>query len=234
MEAAVKNMISAKSGSSDATATLVGRTASLPGGAFASFAWSVLGHGLVYGALVVILNVAYKAKPPEPSYVSLDMQEFDRPPEPEKKVQRVMRSPAPKEQVVQKAPPDNSPKELQDEKSDVAGTQKAAPTQNLGNTGDGTAATTPYYKIKPKYPKAALIAQVEGWVLLQIDITEQGEVENIRVVGGEQRNMFEGEAKRAVAQYKYKPFTDQSGKPVRKMDHQVRVNFHLVDDEAGT
>lgn len=194
---------------------------------------SVLAHGTIYGILVLLLNITLTPRQVQPDYVDLDMQEFDAPPAPEKKEQRVVRSPEPKSPVVQKAAPDNSPKELQDEKSDVAGTQVAKPEANTGSNNDGTAASTPYYKVRPKYPRAAQIAGIEGWVLLEIDITEQGTVENIRVVGGEQRSMFEAEAKRAVAQYKYKPFTDASGRPYKKVDHQVRVNFHFDDNEAG-
>ncbi|PMU07085.1 TonB system transport protein TonB, partial [Pseudomonas sp. FW305-20] len=33
---------------------------------------------------------------------------------------------------------------------------------------------------------------------MKIDINEKGEVENVRVTGGEQRSMFEVEARRSV------------------------------------
>jgi TonB family protein len=136
---------------------------------------------------------------------------------------------------VQKALPDDAPKELQDEKGEVAGTQKAQPDTNLGNTSGGDAAATPYYKIKPKYPQAARISGTEGYVLLEIDIKEDGSVENVRIVGGENRNMFGSEARRAVEQWKYRPFMDTAGHPIKKIDHQVRVNFRLAEDEqAGT
>ncbi len=198
-----------------------------------SLFWSILAHGVLYGGLVVALNISF-AKKEITEYVSLDMQEFDSPPVPEKKEQRVKSTPKPVAPAEASVRPDNTPKELQDEKSDVTGTQAANPEVNTGTTPDGNAASTPYYKVKPKYPKAAWLAQLEGWVLLQIDITETGEVENIRVVAGEQRNMFEGEAKRAVLKYKYKPFTDASGQPYRKTDHQVRVNFRIADEESGS
>lgn len=198
-----------------------------------SVLFSVFVHALVYGSLVVVLNLNLGKKEAPQEYLDLGYEAFDTPPVPEKQERKVVKSPEPQAPVDSKAIPDDKAKELQDEKSEVTGTQVARQENNLGSDSDGTAASTPYYKIKPKYPKAALIAGVEGWVLLQIDINEQGEVENIRVVDGEQRNMFEGEAKRAVAQYKYKPFTDASGKPIRKADRQVRVDFHLVEQAAG-
>lgn len=199
-----------------------------------SFFWSIFAHAALYGGLVVALNLSFAKKETAPEFVTLDMQEFDTPPVPAKQEPRVMRSPKSVAPVEAKVKPDFSPRELQDEKGEVVSTQIAKPEVNTGSASEGTAASTPYYKIKPKYPKAALLAQVEGWVLLQIDINESGEVENIRVVGGEQRSMFEGEAKRAVAQYKYKPFTDSNGHPHRKTDHQVRINFRLVDEESGS
>ncbi|WP_371917836.1 TonB family protein, partial [Pseudomonas sp. FW305-20] len=82
----------------------------------------------------------------------------------------------------------------------MAGAQKASaqPVASTGATGAGSAVATPYYKIKPKYPRAALASGVEGWVTMKIDINEKGEVENVRVTGGEQRSMFEVEARRSV------------------------------------
>ena len=200
-----------------------------------SMLYSMLVHGLIYGTLIAILSAGFGKKEAPQDFLDLGYQTFDAPPDPAQEVKKVVRAPDPVTPSDTKVQPDNAPKELQDEKGEVAGTQVATKTESTkGADTDGQAATTPYYKIKPKYPRAALIAGVEGWVLLQIDINEQGEVENVRVVGGEQRNMFESEAKRAVAQYKYKPFVDGSGKPFRKVDHQVRVNFKLVDEEAGS
>src|SRR5690606_28276673 len=121
----------------------------------------------------------------EEEYIDLAYETFDEPPIPEEKVQRVRNSSAPTQPVDVKAPPDNSPKELHDENSEVAGTQKAKEESNIGSTSNGQASSTPYYKIRPKYPKAALLSGVEGWVLMEIDINENGEVENIRVLDGE-------------------------------------------------
>jgi len=199
-----------------------------------SILWSVLAHGALYGALVVALNISFNGTVKAPDYLTLDMQEFDAPPAPEKKEQRVAKSPEPKAPVEKMVKPDNSPKELQDEKSDVAGTQTAKPETNIGSDNNGTAASTPYYRIKPKYPKAAWLAQVEGWVECKFDLNEQGEVENIHSCQGEQRSMFESAAKQALAQFKYKPVTDASGKPVRQNDRTFRFEFNLKDEESGS
>jgi TonB family protein len=198
-----------------------------------SFLFSILAHAALYGVLVGALGLHFSKPEPKQEYLDLGYQEFEAPPVPEQEEHRVKHSVDPVAPVDAKVQPDNTPKELQDEKGEVAGTQKETKETNLGNETKGTAEATPYYKIKPKYPKAALIDGVEGWVLTEFDITESGEVENVRVVAGEHREMFQNEARRAVEQYKYKPFVDQAGRPIRKTAHQVRVNFSLKD-EAGS
>lgn len=144
--------------------------------------------------------------------------------------------PMPKVQPVAEVKPvepvktDSAARELQDEKSDVVGTSQAAVQKPAAMGGEGTGTNaSPFYKIKPKYPKAALIAGDEGWILLKIDVKEDGTVDNVRVVGGEKRNLFQDEARRAVAQWKYRPFLDANGNPLRVADHQVRVDFNLAN-----
>ncbi len=206
-----------------------------PKSASGSFLFSLGVHILIYGSLVWLLSLRSTSTAPKDDYIDLGYQTFDAPPEPTQVVKRVERAPDPMTPVDTKVTPDNSPKELQDEKGDVAGTQAAAkPVANTGADSNGTAATTPYYKIKPKYPQAALANGTEGWVMMQIDITETGAVENIRIVDGEQRGLFQSEARRAVAQWKYRPFMDPGGHPLRKADHTVRVDFKLQDVDQGS
>ena len=200
-----------------------------------AFVLAILAHVAIYGILVLALGIGYGTPEPKPEYLDLGYQTFDAPPAPEKKEQRVVKS---KEAVTPpdpKAVREDSPKELQDEKGEVAGTQRAKTENTIGSESNGTAASTPYYKIKPKYPKVALIAGTEGWILLEVDITPEGSVENVRIIDGEQRNLFGSEARRAVEQWKYRPFMDSAGHPVRKSSHQVRVDFKLNEIEsAGT
>ncbi|MCM2280340.1 MAG: TonB family protein [Bdellovibrionaceae bacterium] len=169
-------------------------------------------------------------------YIDLGYEQFDEPP---------AETPAPprpttRNEVTEAAPEpqptkmDTSPRELQDESSTIAGTQEAKPAPlATAAPGSGTSvADVPYYKIKPKYPRDALLAGVEGFVDLKIDVREDGSVDNIRSVGGRQADMFESEARRAVAKWKYKPFINEAGHPIRKADHQVRVEFKLQESET--
>ncbi len=198
-----------------------------------AFLWAVLSHIGIYLTVVFVLGSSLNQAlaPKKEETIDFGYQTFDEPPPEVKEVRRVVKAPDPETPVEKKSVPDNSPKELQDDKGVVSGTQGPAKpvASQVGSDSNGTAASTPYYRIKPKYPKAALVSGAEGWVMMQIDINEKGEVENVRVVDGEQKNLFQSEARRAVEQWKYKPFVDSSGKPFRKIDHQVRVDFKLQD-----
>ena len=124
--------------------------------------------------------------------------------------------------------------EMQDEKSEVQSLQKE---KSKPLTAAPTSATTysdvPYYKIKPKYPKDALEAGLEGNVKMTIDILEDGTVENIKVTGGEKLSTFESAAMRSVTKWKYKPFTDTAGNPIKKSNYMVQVDFKIKDEIAS-
>ncbi len=188
-------------------------------------------HAGLYGAIVLVLGAGFLRSAPAPMLdAEVGYEILDAPPAPTEKVAKVVHQREP-EPVQPKVKTDASARELQDEKSDVTGTSQASvvkPAQ-VGSEGQGDANATPFYKIKPKYPRAALIAGDEGWIELRIDVNEKGEVENVRIVGGEKRNMFQDEARRAVQQWKYRPFLDASGAPIRKADYPVRIDFHLAD-----
>jgi TonB family protein len=178
---------------------------------------SVATHLLVMGAVkygyLFSLNTT---APVQESYVDLGYETFDE-------------APIPPPAVVKS-------EEIQDEKSEVVGLQKKVETPSVApaTTATTTYADVPYYKIKPKYPKDALEAGLEGHVNMSIDILEDGSVDNVKVTGGENLNSFESAAMRAVAKYKYKPFTDAAGNPIKKTNHLVKVDFILKDELSST
>lgn len=192
---------------------------------------SIAAHGLICAVVVGMLSSHLAEKKAPLGSVDLEYEVLDAPPEPEKIIKPVVRRVEPK--LVETTPVKATApvaQELQDTKGEVAGTQAAqAPQAQTAGDAASSAASTPFYKVKPKYPKAALIAGDEGWVMMKIDINEGGEVENVRVIDGVKRNLFQDEARRAVEKWKYRPFTDSSGQAVRKADHQVRVDFKLQD-----
>ncbi|MGE4131331.1 MAG: TonB family protein [Bdellovibrionales bacterium] len=196
--------------------TLAARVFS-PKSGLGSIFYSVGVHAIIAASVIYGLRFQLAPSAPVEEYVDMDYEVLEAPP--------------------QAAPPkvvETRTEELQDQKSEVVGTQEKKEEKGEGTQVQNTPQPTlPYYKIKPKYPRAALLSGTEGWVMLVIDVNEKGEVENIRVVDGEQRNMFQSEARRAVEQWKYRPFVDGEGHPVRKVDHQVRVDFRLTDEEEA-
>lgn len=167
---------------------------------------------------------------PAESYVDFGYEEFEEPPQIVQDVKQVEVKPDIQEPV-QNDPTPVAAQEMQDTTSEVAGLQKEAPKETPKTTVVNTSNFTdvPYYKVKPKYPKEALAQGIEGHVLLEIDVLQDGSVENLKVLSGEKLNVFETEARRAVSKYKYKPFTDDTGTPVVKHNHLVKVEFKLVD-----
>lgn len=207
------------------------RSAISPKSSSGSFAWAIVAHATLFGGILAVLNSGF-FKPPRPISVAEEIayETFSVPPAPAEIARPVARTPEPEVPQQPQSHVDTAPHEMQDTQSTIAGTQATAKVpSSTGAQGVGDARATPYYKIKPKYPRAALSAGVEGWILLKIDVNEKGEVENVRIVGGQERGMFQDEARRAVEKWKYKPFLDASGKPARKADHEVRVDFKLQD-----
>lgn len=191
---------------------------------------SVVAHLIVFAAFKVS-NMIPHAAPiiNEEQYIDLGYQAFDEVP------QVVDRLPAKVDQEVvpDKAEPvTTAATEMQDQSSDIQGLQKEA-VQPKATASTGTFTTVPYYKIKPKYPKDALESGLEGHVMLTIDILEDGSVENIKVTGGEKLGVFESAATRAVSKWKYKPFTDDSGHPIKKSQQMVKVDFKIKDELAN-
>ncbi len=78
-------------------------------------------------------------------------------------------------------------------------------------------------RIVPEYPPIAVRAHVEGTVLLEIDVDEEGNVTDVRVLQG--NPLLVPEAVRAVKQWKYSP-TLLNGEPIPILS-TVKVEFHL-------
>jgi periplasmic protein TonB len=193
--------------------------------------YSVTIHLSLVGAVNGISRIPSEPVKDETVQEPDDYQYLDVPPEKSDEEKTIINTPTPA--VEPTTPQENvqpSDKELHDEKGETAGTkeeEKQAAGYGSKNRGDSTA--TAYYKIRPKYPRAAAIRGIEGWVMLKVDVTEKGEVQNVRVLEGKNTNYFAFEAKRAVEKWKYRPFLNKDRVPIKRKDVMIRVDFKMKD-----
>ena len=78
-------------------------------------------------------------------------------------------------------------------------------------------------KVAPVYPPLARQARIQGVVILQAQISKEGNIENLQLISG--HPMLAPAAIDAVKQWKYKPYL-LNGEPV-EVETQVQVNFTL-------
>ncbi|HYM79697.1 MAG TPA: energy transducer TonB [Candidatus Dormibacteraeota bacterium] len=79
-------------------------------------------------------------------------------------------------------------------------------------------------KVPPTYPPLARQARIQGTVLLQAEISKDGNIINLQLISG--HPMLAPAAIEAVKQWKYKPYL-LNGEPV-EVETQVQVNFTLA------
>jgi periplasmic protein TonB len=79
-------------------------------------------------------------------------------------------------------------------------------------------------KVPPQYPPLARQARIQGVVVLQAQISKEGNIQNLQLISG--HPMLAPAAIEAVKQWKYKPYL-LNGEPV-EVDTQVQVNFTLA------
>lgn len=101
------------------------------------------------------------------------------------------------------------------------------------DTGDLNFVATdrsPMHKLraKPRYPKAAKRAKIEGTVYLEFDINIRGATENIKVLESQPKGVFDQAAISAVKKWRYQPKVND-GKKVRTRNFRNRINFKLGD-----
>ncbi len=80
-------------------------------------------------------------------------------------------------------------------------------------------------KVAPEYPPLARQARIQGMVVLKVQISKTGDVENMQLISG--HPMLAPSAIDAVKQWKYKPYL-LNGEPV-EVETNVTVNFTLPD-----
>jgi bla regulator protein BlaR1 len=108
-----------------------------------------------------------------------------------------------------------------------AAMQSAPPVVAPTPTTRVNAIPTPERRIAPAYPRAARLAGVEGWVVLNYRIERDGSVAAIEVAESEPAGMFEASAQRALERWRYAPAS------VAPQRLSQRFDFVLPDEESG-
>lgn len=87
----------------------------------------------------------------------------------------------------------------------------------------------PFFKPEPDYPTIALQRGIEGYVIVQFDVTEEGAVENPVVLEAKPPSIFDRSAIRAALKFKYKPKI-LNGQPVRVSGVKNRITYELKEE----
>ena len=95
---------------------------------------------------------------------------------------------------------------------------------DLLGPADGSA--LPIARIEPEYPQRAAARGVEGYVIVEFDVSETGRVIDPRILGAEPSSVFDRAAIRAIEKWKYNPQI-QNGKPVKMLNLRTRFSFNL-------
>lgn len=97
---------------------------------------------------------------------------------------------------------------------------------DAGLSGAAGGAAVPLVRIEPRYPPKALREGKEGWVRLRFTIAADGTTKDIEVLDAKPRRLFEAEAKRALARWKYQPRI-VDGRAVEQSGELVQLDFVL-------
>jgi len=130
-------------------------------------------------------------------------------PKPKKEVVKHKKEVKPREEPRQAAP-------LNNDKTATATKPSTAPkTSNTPSTAVSTGPKALNIG-KPAYPARAFALRLEGRVRVQFDVDSSGQVDNIRILSAEPRNMFEREVKSAMRKWRY-----EAGKPGKDLTMNI-------------
>ncbi|MFT5561092.1 MAG: protein TonB [Candidatus Azotimanducaceae bacterium] len=86
----------------------------------------------------------------------------------------------------------------------------------------------PLVKVQPAYPRRALARGVSGYTIVEFDISEQGFVQNPRVIEAIPSEIFNATSLKTIAKYKYRPKVID-GKPVTVKGVRNKFVFELSE-----
>ncbi len=96
----------------------------------------------------------------------------------------------------------------------------------LGSAAPSDTEAVPMVRVQPMYPPEAAQRRIEGWVVVEFTITENGSVKNPRVVDAHPSSIFNHAALRSIRKWKYKPKIE-NGKRVEWPGVRTKLTFKL-------
>lgn len=87
---------------------------------------------------------------------------------------------------------------------------------------------TSTYSPQPSYPRSALRQGIEGYVIIEFDVSPNGEVLDPFVVETDQPGLFERAALRSIRRWAFEPYVHE-GMPVTVSDVTTTFRFVLAD-----
>ena len=80
----------------------------------------------------------------------------------------------------------------------------------------------------PKYPRRAFNSGRQGWVIMKLDVTAQGQTENVDIESSVPDGLFEGASRAAVKEWTFRPPADGALRNCR-----VLLRFRAGDVTLG-
>ena len=140
------------------------------------------------------------------------------------------------------APPPDAPQPSIDQSADIGG-RAIGGLENVPvaagridfdiGTGFGVAAGSadgdymPLVRVAPIYPRRARERNIEGWVILELTVTETGAVRDPHIISFEPSEIFNRAAINAALKFKYKPRV-VNGKPIEVRGVRYKMTFVLA------
>ncbi|TCV95728.1 outer membrane transport energization protein TonB [Luteibacter rhizovicinus] len=101
----------------------------------------------------------------------------------------------------------------------------AKPAAAAGGDGDAISDAVLTKQVRPRYPTAAMRANQEGWVDVELSVDGQGVVTNVSVVDSQPKHVFDRAALDAVGRWEFKPAM-RNGEPM-PVTLRRRILFNL-------